>query len=161
MQVLHGEWEDSVLALIEPCLQLGFDEYLKLIDEDELKAFKKGASLSLALGDDEFLRKLNLQWRGKDNATNVLSFPVAEGMAWDKKQPMPLGDIAISHNKIYDEARLENKKPQDHFCHLLLHGLLHLMGEDHEDDVDAEAMEAIEIAILAKLGIGNPYLSPI
>jgi len=99
-------------------------------------------------------RRYNRQFRGRDYATNVLSFPY---------EPMPgehsglLGDLVICAPVVAREAREQHKQVRDHFAHMTIHGVLHLLGYDHEAGVDAERMEALETRILASLGIGDPY----
>jgi probable rRNA maturation factor len=114
-----------------------------------------GAELSLLLTDDRRIRIVNRDWRGFDKATNVLSFPAAPA---DKIAASPvLGDIVIAFETVASEAEAEGKAPADHFSHLVIHGLLHLLGEDHETDAEAQRMEALEVAALARLGIADPY----
>lgn len=115
---------------------------------------RSGAAISLMLGDDAAIRTLNASFRGKDKATNVLSFP-APAMPGD---PEPaLGDIALAYETCAREAEEEGKALADHLTHLVVHGTLHLLGHDHETEAEAEAMEALEIRILAGLGIADPY----
>jgi len=111
--------------------------------------------VAVMLIDDEAMRALNSRWRGLDKPTNVLSFPAA---------PLPgapdvshLGDIAIAFETVAREAAGEDKSLDRHLAHLAVHGYLHLLGYDHETVNDAETMERIETAILAKLGIPDPY----
>lgn len=117
--------------------------------------------VSLLLSDDREIRALNASYRDKDRATNVLSFPgldVVDGVAKVERPPLPaLGDIAMSHGRLIAEAAELGKAPIDHFAHLLVHGVLHLLGYDHEDDPRAEAMEGIEAEILKALGFAAPY----
>jgi probable rRNA maturation factor len=115
----------------------------------------EGAELSLLLTDDKRIRVINRDWRGFDKATNVLSFPAAppERIAGS---PV-LGDIVLAFETVLREAEAENKVVADHLSHLVIHGLLHLLGEDHETPAEAEHMEALEIAGLALLGIADPY----
>lgn len=114
-----------------------------------------GAELSVALSDDAAVRQLNAQWRGLDKPTNVLSFPAAEA---DELADAPhVGDIVLAFETVAREARDDGKTLADHTSHLVIHGLLHLLGFDHETDAEADAMEAIEIAALSDLGIADPY----
>lgn len=107
----------------------------------------------ILLTDDEAVRALNARFRGKDRPTNVLSFP-----APDSARPH-LGDIVLAHGVCTAEARDQGKPLADHLSHLVVHGVLHLMGHDHEAEDEAEAMEARERTLLATLGIPDPYLS--
>ena len=107
----------------------------------------------ILLTDDETVRELNARFRGKDRPTNVLSFPAPENA-----RPH-LGDIVLAHGVCAAEARDQGKPFADHLSHLVIHGLLHLTGHDHEADDEAEAMEAQERTLLAALGIPDPYLS--
>ncbi|MFJ5367621.1 rRNA maturation RNase YbeY [Bosea sp. CER48] len=114
-----------------------------------------GAELSMLLTDDRRIRIVNRDWRGFDKATNVLSFPAAppERIAGS---PL-LGDIVIAFETVEREARAESKDIADHLRHLVIHGLLHLLGEDHETEAEARRMEALEVEALASLGIADPY----
>jgi len=107
-------------------------------------------AVSILFADDAAVRALNKAWRGKDVATNVLSFPAPEGFD-------VLGDIALALETVIAEAQAQGKSAQAHAAHLIAHGFLHLVGYDHEDDADAEKMEARERLILAGLGIADPY----
>ncbi len=118
--------------------------------------------------DDARIADLNADFRGKPAPTNVLSWPAEErGAARDGDNPLPLkadfdgmlelGDIAISYDTCQTEARTAHKRMQDHVAHLIVHGLLHLLGYDHERDADATLMERIEVEILGKMGLDNPY----
>ena len=106
-------------------------------------------------------RKLNKLWRGKDKPTNVLSFPAAPNLssAWSPAAdvPLELGDIAICAPVVAREAREQDKAAQAHWAHMVVHGVLHLLGYDHEIDRDADLMEACETDVLARLGYSNPY----
>jgi probable rRNA maturation factor len=107
--------------------------------------------VSVLLGDDEEVAKLNQQFRDKAGPTNVLSFPPVE-----PEQDF-LGDIALAAETIAAEASVQGKSFQAHASHLLVHGFLHLLGYDHQTPAEAEAMEARERAILASIGIEDPY----
>ena len=119
-------------------------------------------SASLLFTTDEEVHALNKEWRGKDRPTNVLSFPMLEredllALAPDGP-PELLGDLALAYQTCAREAAEKGIALKDHATHLIVHGLLHLAGHDHVDsDEQAEAMEALEIAALAKLGIADPY----
>ncbi|HEV7325522.1 MAG TPA: rRNA maturation RNase YbeY [Bosea sp. (in: a-proteobacteria)] len=114
-----------------------------------------GAELSLLLTDDKRIRIVNRDWRGLDKATNVLSFPAAPP---ERIAASPVvGDIVIAFETVVREAQAEEKSVGDHLSHLVIHGLLHLVGEDHETEEQAQRMEALETAALARLGIADPY----
>ena len=112
------------------------------------------AELSLVLTDDAAIRVLNRDHRGKDKPTNVLSFP---GFDPDEPPEPLLGDIVVAHETTAREAAEEVKPLAAHFSHLVVHGMLHLFGYDHETTDDAEVMEAEERRILARLGLDDPY----
>jgi probable rRNA maturation factor len=117
------------------------------------------AELAVMLTDDSGIRTLNNNWRGIDKPTNVLSFPALQptGTATPSDVPRMLGDIAIAYETTRQEADDEQKPFDHHLSHLAVHGFLHLIGYDHEQDDDAEAMEGLEQEILAHLGIPDPY----
>jgi len=110
--------------------------------------------LTIRVVDREEMRALNMRYRGKDSATNVLSFP-AEVPA-EVELPL-LGDIVLCAPLVADEAQAQDKPVEAHWAHLTVHGVLHLLGHDHQDARDAEAMEGLEVRILESLGIGDPY----
>ena len=112
------------------------------------------ADLAIRLVDAKEGRAMNRHYRGKDYATNVLSFPaeLPEGV----QLPL-LGDLVICAPVVAREAREQGKPLNDHYAHLTVHGALHLLGWDHEDEREAECMEALERGILAGLGVEDPY----
>ena len=118
------------------------------------------ADLALRLVGDDEGRALNRHYRGKDYATNVLSFPadIADGVKLPKGVKLPLlGDIVLCAPVVAREAAAQDKPLAAHYAHLTVHGCLHLLGWDHADAREAEAMEALERRILAGLGIDDPY----
>jgi probable rRNA maturation factor len=117
------------------------------------------AELAVMLTDDSGIRTLNNNWRGIDKPTNVLSFPALQPTGAPKPGDAPrmLGDIAIAYETMRREADEEQKPFDHHLSHLAVHGFLHLIGYDHENDADAEAMESLETEVLAQLGIPDPY----
>jgi probable rRNA maturation factor len=139
------------------------DDWLAALPEAETVV---GRAAMLALGavqgdvvvlltDDAAVQDLNARFRDKDKPTNVLSFPAAN-------MPIPgqvphLGDLVLAFDVCRDEAAAQNKTLADHLSHLVVHGVLHLLGRNHEDDAEAEAMEAEERTILAGIGISDPY----
>ena len=111
--------------------------------------------VSLVLCDDAFIRALNKTWRGKDQPTNVLSFPTeatAPGAG-----PALLGDIVVAFETSAREAAEEGRGLDDHLAHLIVHGMFHLLGYDHEDEREADVMEGLEVRALEMLGIASPY----
>lgn len=113
--------------------------------------------VTLVLTDDDEMRELNRTWRGKDSSTNVLSFPVGEPVGEAHGEPSPLGDIVLAGEAVIEEAKVKGIPAADHAAHLVVHGMLHLLGFDHERDADAERMESLETKVLAGLGIADPY----
>jgi len=116
--------------------------------------------VSVMLTDDAQIRELNRTFRGKDKATNVLSFPAPElpgaGLPGNPA-PRHLGDIALAYETLAREAEEESKPLAHHFAHLVVHGVLHLLGYDHEVESEAERMEDLEVKALSTLGIADPY----
>ena len=117
---------------------------------------KPTGELAVVLTDDSAIRTLNRVWRGKDEPTNVLSFPATQPRPG---APVLLGDIVIAYETTAREAVAEGKPFNHHLAHLAVHGFLHLAGYDHEADEEAEAMERLEIAVLARLKVPNPYIA--
>jgi len=116
----------------------------------ELTDATRPRELAVLLCDDAAMRELNGRWRGHLEPTNVLSFPAAAGS-------QTLGDIAIAYETTAREAEAEGKFFSDHLAHLAVHGFLHLLGYDHQSDAEAVAMERLEVAVLARLGVADPY----
>ena len=145
-------WQDEPDA--EAVIQRAIAAAAETVDADVADA-----ELAVMLTDDSGIRTLNSNWRGIDKPTNVLSFPALQpdGGRRENDAPRMLGDIAIAYQTMRGEADDEQKPFDHHLSHLAIHGFLHLIGYDHENDDDAEAMEGLEREILAQLGIPDPY----
>jgi probable rRNA maturation factor len=115
------------------------------------------AEVSVVLADDRHIRDLNLQWRGQDKATNVLSFPAPLREDENEGATVMLGDVVIAYETLAREAEDEKKPLLNHLAHLTVHGFLHLLGYDHTAEDEAEDMERLEARILENLGIPDPY----
>jgi probable rRNA maturation factor len=163
-----GEWPDEVSleARAERAVGAVLEE-LGFVERSSAPSAKRepgeGVShpppceLSLVFTDDAHIQVLNAEWRGKDKPTNVLSFPAFPPEKGRTRLPPMLGDIVLAFETVQREAALEEKPVDHHLSHLLVHGLLHLLGYDHETEGEAEEMEALERRILARLAIGDPY----
>lgn len=148
-----GDWQmfGPVNGLIEVVRRV-------LADAGELPAMAP-AVVAVALSSDAAIRRLNATYRGKDAATNVLSFPAPEPAAHvtGDGTPREIGDVVLAAETLTSEAAATGIPLAHHFQHLLIHGVLHLIGYDHQTDAEAEAMEALETALLARLGIADPH----
>lgn len=152
---------EANIFLESPIWEENLPQYEALIEEamgavkQHFKDLPAESTMSVVLADDAFIQTLNLKYRGKEKPTNVLSFP-----AHDDDDPNPtdeLGDIVLAYETIAAEAAEQNKTLEHHVQHLIIHGFLHLMGYDHEEDDEADLMEGLEIQLLEQLGIANPY----
>ncbi|MGH6871660.1 MAG: rRNA maturation RNase YbeY [Rhizomicrobium sp.] len=138
VRVEDRHWRGRTLAArIEAGVRLG------------LATHPGAGAITVLLTSDEALRALNHQFRGKDKATNVLSFAASE--------PGYLGDVAIAYGVAAAEAKAEKRPLADHAAHLALHGTLHLLGYDHRTARQAKIMESLETRLLARIGIADPY----
>lgn len=129
-----------------------FQRWIEAIPE--IRRRRGRTEINILVVDAKAGRLYNRRFRGRDYATNVLSFP-HEAMPGDRSGL--LGDLVVCAPVVAREAREQRKAARDHYAHMTIHGVLHLLGHDHEDEVDAERMEALERRVLASLGIGDPY----
>lgn len=140
----------------ELCARVG--AALEAAVEEGGLAFHPGSELSLLFSDDATVRDLNARWRGQDKPTNVLSFP-----GDDEEGPVfgpVLGDIVFALETVRREAEETGRPFENHLSHLIVHGILHLFGYDHQIDAEAEEMESLERRILARLNVPDPYADP-
>ncbi len=158
LTVTSADWRTVVDQLDKRCL----DIVRGTLEQATRVPWLRRGEVSLLLADDRQLQDLNACYRDRDRATNVLSFPTIDADHGQVTMPPPfgpllLGDVAISLERVMAEAAEHNKAVLDHFAHLLVHGVLHLLGYDHEDEADAEKMEAMEEAVLTTLGMAAAY----
>lgn len=118
--------------------------------------FHQLCEISILMTNDQKIQFLNKNYRNKDTPTNVLSFPI--DLEHDTQRVSMLGDVVLSLNTIEQEASEQKKPFKHHLTHLIIHGILHLLGYDHENEEEAQQMESIEISILSKLQIQPPYI---
>ena len=146
--VRHGDaWARSPIS--DPAIELAANAAFTVA----LPAESAPCEITIALTDDAEIRALNRTWRDKDRPTNVLSFPAGEAPGAQGA----LGDVVIAYETTEREAREDGVAHSDHVSHLVVHGVLHLLGFDHRDDAEAEKMEDLERQALASLGIADPY----
>jgi probable rRNA maturation factor len=119
----------------------------------------RNAEISLVLADDATLRRYNRDYRGIDKPTNVLAFAAADVPSAPEgaEGPLLLGDVLLARETLTSEAGEQGKLPADHLCHLVVHGVLHLLGQDHQSAGEAKIMERLEVAALDSLGVADPY----
>ena len=153
-------WEDDGWPDRAMCENIAFDAarlaYSGAISEAAIKARGNAAEVSLVFAADDYVKELNLNWRGMDKSTNVLSFPALDDLALSGA-PRLLGDVVLARQTVVAEAAEQGKPVVHHVGHLVCHGMLHLLGYDHLTDTDAKDMESLETALLAQLKIPDPY----
>ena len=150
--------EDALAAALEPLVEAAIAA--GALPDGPIRP-DRPAELSIVFADDATVQRLNREYRGKDAPTNVLSFALTEADEPDfPGAPLMLGDVILAYETVMAEATRDRKAPADHTRHLVVHGILHLLGHDHLTDAEAEAMERIETALLARFGIADPYSDP-
>jgi probable rRNA maturation factor len=157
-----GDWEAAVTdveQLVEAAARAAFEA----AERPEILG-NAPAEMSLVLADDALVQALNRDYRDKDKPTNVLSFALLDdlddtddALARDEGMPILIGDVILAFETVQREAREQGKSIKDHLAHLVIHGVLHLLGYDHQSDPDADRMERLETSILARMGIADPY----
>lgn len=138
------------------------DEAIKLSDYNFLHDIDNMVSISISLSDNDSVHALNKEYRDKDKPTNILSFPIYENaeLSGLANHPIPeilLGDMILSYEICHAEAQEKGISLRDHYQHLIVHGILHLLGYNHIEDDDADKMQSLEILALKNMGIENPY----
>lgn len=152
---------DIDVTIADPAWQEALPEVEQICVESAIAAIgapDRPTELSIVLTADEEVRVLNRDYRGKDKPTNVLSFPSGQPVVADG--PVMLGDVVLALGVVTAEAERDGKAFQSHLRHLVIHGVLHLLGFDHETDSEAEEMERREVELLDAFGVSDPY-SPI
>lgn len=156
---LSSDLDEPVISdqMLDMWANLAYQKVSQLSD-------RANSQVTIRLVDEDEIRQLNNDYRGKNKPTNVLSFPVENdfpeiqqlGADADEEFNL-LGDVIICHSVIVKEANAQVKSVADHYAHMTVHGILHLCGYDHQDDLEAQAMEQLEVEILAQHEIANPY----
>ncbi len=160
----NPNWIDGldfeVIEVAKLAHQITFD-YVAMIEEHLLLLLDKRFELNLCLSDNQEVQRLNKEFRGKDKPTNVLSFANIDDDDFDdmvdNHNEVELGDIIIAFETIKQEAIEKGISFEAHYTHILVHGYLHLLGYDHQDEEEAEQMEEIEVNILSLLEVSDPY----
>lgn len=122
------------------------------------EAFERDLEVSIVLANDDLLHVLNREYRGQDKPTNVLTFATLDAEEPPSESVLNLGDVLLSFQTVERECQEQGKFRTDHIRHLVIHGILHLLGYDHKDEDEATDMETLEIRILERLGVQNPYV---
>lgn len=168
------DWRKSGFGQVE--VEKAVDAAVKFAGLPGLSDYPAPIEVSIKLSDNDEVHALNREWRDKDKPTNVLSFPTLEDddlnslrhpelvfpsanqvQGDEPEMELLLGDIILAYGVCEAEAAEKNIPIADHATHLVIHGMLHLLGHDHIDNDDAEAMEALEVKALASIGLDNPY----
>ncbi len=162
MTLLDPDWPQAVPAVEELARRAAAAAAATAATVTAMGAFAaRDTEISLVLADDATLRRYNRDYRGIDKPTNVLAFATAEAPGeaseGEAEGPLLLGDVLLARETLVREAGEQGKRPADHLCHLVVHGVLHLLGRDHQSADEAEIMERLEVAALGRLGVADPY----
>ena len=149
--IVRSLWEDRVIKSFEKKLK---KTLLQIFQSSKAVLLKNNILISILFSGDKKVAELNKFYRNTNRSTNVLSFPSTQ---INTKSKIFLGDIIFSSQTIIEEAKSDKKNLEDHLMHLFIHGVLHLLGYDHETEDDATIMESLEIKILKNINIDNPY----
>lgn len=160
MRIPAGAWRTLVPGARALCRRAAAAALAEVVAETGTRV---AGEIAIVLADDATLRDLNRTFRGKDQPTNVLSFPATDDGSpvagdWPVIGDVPIGDVAIAVETVDAEARAQMKTVPDHLAHLVVHGVLHLLGYTHDRKADARRMEGAETRALASLGIPDPYV---
>ena len=140
----------ALLALGQQTAQTAYPDIVALKSPHRLAV--------LVLSNDEAVEHLNKSYRGKDKPTNILSFPVTDDLIpGEEAEPVHIGDAILAYEYVRNEAENEKKEIKSHISHLVIHGVLHLLGYDHVECEEAETMETLEISLMNQLGLEDPY----
>ena len=154
-----SEWDSSTRWA--PLIRTAAEAAIAESAFPQLATSERSVELSVRLTDDEQIKALNAQWRGKDKATNVLSFPQLDPQQLQNAEvsgpELMLGDLVLARGVCEREADEKAIPLEQHTAHLIVHGTLHLLGYDHQDDKSASDMESREVRALARIGIADPY----
>lgn len=146
-------------AFLKKAVLLALSQHPAKTASPDIVAMKSPHRLAvLVLSNDETVERLNKSYRGKDKSTNILSFPSTDDvLPGEEAEPVHIGDAILAYEYVINEAENEKKEIKTHISHLVIHGVLHLLGYDHEESDDAETMETLEINLMNQLGLENPY----
>lgn len=149
-----SSWVNAALKGADSKIDV-LDSDIKNTEEIDVKENGEGPEVTIRIVSPEESQELNATYRGKDKPTNVLSFPFEQPPGLN----LPiLGDLAVCHEVVIQEAEDQQKSVENHWAHMIIHGTLHLLGYDHINDLEAEEMESLEVEILNSLGIDDPYI---
>jgi probable rRNA maturation factor len=162
-----GDWETAATD-VERLTEVAARAAFEAAEKPEILGGDTPVEMSLVLADDALVQTLNRDYRDKDKPTNVLSFALLDDLddtdedaddvlAREEGMPILIGDVILAFETVQREALEQGKSFGDHLTHLVIHGVLHLLGYDHQSDPDADRMERLETSILARMGIADPY----